>query len=331
MSQNNIAIIGITSWGVTLSNLFLKNGLNVTLMTRSDKESTSIKKSRKLPHNTDYIINEQIIISNNYEKVISNSKIIILAVPSTSINKNVDRIKKYINDQNIIMSAIKGFDPITKQTISNYILNNVNISKENIGVLSGPNISKEIYQGLPSSTVIGLEKKYENYVRNTLNSNIFRVYSTNDILGVELGGAIKNIMAIGAGVIDEFKLGSNAMSSYITRSLYEMKKIGKAMGAKESTFNGNSGMGDLITTCFNKSSRNHQLGVSLAKGVSLNEAEQKINGVIEGIHTTKILCEIISDKKIETPIIDQINNVLFFGKDPKLAIKDLLNRKDVKE
>ena len=185
MSQNNITIIGITSWGVTLSNLFIKNGLNVYLLARSDKESTAINKSRELTHNSDYIINEQIVISNDYEKVINNSKIIILAVPSTSINKNVNRITKYINDQNIILSATKGFEPVTKQTISNYILNNVNISKENIGVLSGPNISKEIYQGLPSSTVIGLEKKYENYVRNTLNSNIFRVYSTNDILGVE--------------------------------------------------------------------------------------------------------------------------------------------------
>ena len=114
MSQNNIAIIGITSWGVTLSNLFIKNGLNVSMLSRSDKESRAINKSRKLPHNTDYIINEQIVISNNYEKVISNSKIIILAVPSTSINKNVDRIKKYINDQNIILSATKGFEPVTK-------------------------------------------------------------------------------------------------------------------------------------------------------------------------------------------------------------------------
>jgi len=331
MTLNKIAILGITSWGVTLANLLSENSNDVILLSRNSDENNLIIKTRYIQRDITYKLNKNISISNDYKKVISEAKIILLVVPSYSIEKNIMKISDFLSNDQIIVSATKGFEYNSKKTISQYILDKTNMNKKNIGVISGPNISSEIYQGLPSSTVIGINKIHETYLRNVFNSNKFRAYSSNDIIGIEMGGILKNIFAIGAGIINEYNLGTNAMASYITRSLHEITNLASIFGSKKDTFYGNSGLGDLITTCFNTNSRNHRLGMFLAKGTNLENAKKSIEGVVEGVQTTKIIQEILLKDISKYPITNEVYNVLFKNKNPKIAINDLMSREDTSE
>lgn len=331
MKQNKIAILGITSWGITLGNLLSENSNNVTLLSRNSDETNFIRKKRQIRRSIIYKINKEISISNDYQKEISEANIIILVVPSYSIKANMLKISNFLSNDQIIISATKGFEYNSKKTISQYILESTKINKINIGVISGPNISSEIYKGLPSSTVIGIDKKHASYVRNIFNSNKFRAYSSNDVIGIEMGGILKNIFAIGAGIIHEYNLGTNAMASYITRSLYEITKLSHLFSTNKSTFYGNSGLGDLITTCFNINSRNHKLGNLLARGMNFEIATQNIQGVVEGIQTTKIIQELLSNDIYKYPITNEVYKVLFQNKNPLNGINDLMNREATTE
>jgi len=327
----NISVIGSTSWGVTLSNILVKNTENLTILLRNSEEEEKINHERLINRKIIYKLNKNINTSSNYEKTIEKSQLIVLAVPSYSIKKNIEKINKFLSKDKIIISAIKGFEQDSKKTISQYLIEKTNVDKKNIGVISGPNISIEIYNGLPATTVIGIDKSIEEKIRKLFNSEKFRAYSSNDILGIEIGGVLKNIYAIGAGIIQEYKLGTNSMASYITRSLNEMIGIILSFGGKEKTVFGNSGLGDLITTCFNQNSRNNQLGSLLAQGKTIENAKKEIQGTIEGINSTKIIREILKKEKIEAPIINEIYEVLFNNKSPKIGINDLLSREDSKE
>ena len=327
----NISILGSTSWGITLSNILVKNVDNVTILTRDLNEEKRINDERLIKRGKIYKLDNKIKISSNYEKIIEESQIIILAVPSSSIKKNIGRINKFLTIEKIVISAIKGLEQESKKTISQYLFDNTKLKQNNIGVISGPNISSEIYDGLPATTVIGIDKKNEEKIRKIFNSDKFRAYSSNDIIGIEVGGILKNIFAIGAGIIQEYKLGTNSMAAYITRSLNEMKDIITFFGGNEKTIFGNSGLGDLITTCFNPNSRNNQLGSLLARGVDLETAKENITGIIEGINSTRIIKNILLEEKIKAPIINEIYKVLFNGKNPKVGINDLLSRDDSKE
>jgi glycerol-3-phosphate dehydrogenase (NAD(P)+) len=327
----NISILGSTSWGITLSNILVKNVDNVTILTRDLNEEKRINDERLIKRGKIYKLDNKIKISSNYEKIIEESQIIILAVPSSSIKKNIGRINKFLTIEKIVISAIKGLEQESKKTISQYLFDNTKLKQNNIGVISGPNISSEIYDGLPATTVIGIDKKNEEKIRKIFNSDKFRAYSSNDIIGIEVGGILKNIFAIGAGIIQEYKLGTNSMAAYITRSLNEMKNIITFFGGNEKTIFGNSGLGDLITTCFNPNSRNNQLGSLLARGVDLETAKENITGIIEGINSTRIIKNILLEEKIKAPIINEIYKVLFNGKNPKVGINDLLSRDDSKE
>jgi len=327
----NISVIGSTSWGVTLSNILVNNTENLTILVRNSKEEEKINYERSINRKIIYKLNKNIIISSNYEKTIRESQLIVLAVPSSSIKNNIEKVNKFLSKDQIIISAIKGFEQDSKKTISQYLIEKTSIDKKNIGVISGPNISIEIYNGLPATAVIGIDKSLEEKIRKLFNSEKFRAYSSNDIVGIEIGGVLKNIFAIGAGIIQEYKLGTNSMASYITRSLNEMKDIIISFGGKEKTIFGNSGLGDLITTCFNQNSRNNQLGSLLAQGKNIELAKKEIKGTIEGINSTKIIKEILEKEKIEAPIINEIYEVLFNNKSPKIGINDLLSREDSKE
>ncbi|MBK90759.1 MAG: hypothetical protein CL772_06240 [Chloroflexi bacterium] len=327
----NISVIGSTSWGVTLSNILVKNTENLTILVRNSKEEEKINYERSINRKIIYKLNKNIITSSSYEKTIKESQLIVLAVPSSSIKNNIEKINKFLSKDQIIISAIKGFEQDSKKTISQYLIEKTSVDKKNIGVISGPNISIEIYNELPATTVIGIDKSLEEKIRKLFNSEKFRAYSSNDILGIEIGGVLKNIYAIGAGIIQEYKLGTNSMASYITRSLNEMIGIILSFGGKEKTVFGNSGLGDLITTCFNQNSRNNQLGSLLAQGKNIENAKKEIQGTIEGINSTKIIREILKKEKIETPIINEIYEVLFNNKNPKIGINDLLSREDSKE
>ena len=326
-----IAVVGSTSWGITLSNILVENSENLTILARNSEEEEKLNHERSIKRKINYKLNKNITTSSNYKKIIKESQLIILAIPSASIKNNLENISKFLSKEKIIISAIKGFEQDSKKTISQYLIENTNVDKKNIGVISGPNISAEIYEGLPATTVIGIDKRLEEEIRKLFNSEKFRAYSSNDIIGIEIGGILKNIFAIGAGIIQEYNLGTNSMASYITRSLNEMKNIIIFFGGKEKTIFGNSGLGDLITTCFNQNSRNNQLGSLLAKGIHIDSAKKEIKGTIEGINSTKIIKEILNKEKIQAPIINEIYEVLFNDKGPQIGINDLLSREDSKE
>tara|TARA_A100000164_G_C21818431_1_gene729110 strand:+ start:163 stop:1164 length:1002 start_codon:yes stop_codon:yes gene_type:complete len=331
MEKIRISVIGSTSWGITLSNVLSNNVNQVILLSRSNEENKTLNINRSIIRQQNYEINKNVLISNDLKKYITDSNIILLAVPSISIEENINKISKYINNEHIIISAVKGFEYNSRKTISRYILDTLKIPKENIGVISGPNISSEIYENKPASSVIGIDKIHEKKIRNIFNTRNFRTYSSNDVIGIELGGILKNIYAIGAGIISEYNLGTNAMASYITRAIYEITKLSDFFGGENKTFYGNSGLGDLITTCFNQNSRNHKLGSFLAKGLSIEKASKKINGVIEGIQTTKIVKEILDNKIKEFPITNEIYKVLFLNKEPMSGINDLMSRENTTE
>tara|TARA_Y100000768_G_C23942509_1_gene665832 strand:+ start:529 stop:1527 length:999 start_codon:yes stop_codon:yes gene_type:complete len=328
---NTISIVGATSWGVTLANVLVKNIKNINIIVRDKKEEENISISRSIIRGEIYKLDKNIIISSDYKKTIKDSNLIIFAVPSSSIEYNIEKLNPFISKDQILISAIKGFEKKSKKTISQYLIEKTNVDKKNIGVISGPNISLEIYNGLPATTVIGIDSELEGKLRKLFNTEKFRVYSSNDIIGIEIGGVLKNIFAIGAGIIQEYKLGTNSMASYITRSLNEMKEIITFFGGEEKTIFGNSGLGDLITTCFNHNSRNNQLGSLLAQGRDLESAKKEIKGIIEGINSTKTIKELLVNEKIEAPIINEIYKVLFNNKSPKIGINDLLSRVDSKE
>ena len=331
MKQNKVTVVGSTSWGITLCNILSENVDKLFLLSRNDEENKNLNRARYISRNQKFNIEKNIIISNFAEEIISESNIIIIAVPSANIEENIDRICNYITEDHVIISAVKGFENNTKKTISRYILEKLSIPEENIGVISGPNISLEIYKNKPATSVIGISPIHENNIRRIFNTNSFRAYSSNDVLGIELGGILKNIFAIGAGIIFEYNLGTNSMASYITRSLYEITKLSKYFGGEIKTFYGNSGLGDLITTCFNENSRNNKLGRLIAQEKNLEVALESIDGVVEGIQTTKIIKEILGEKIIEFPITNEIYKVLFQEKNPMEGITDLMSRENTNE
>ena len=330
----NIVIIGAGSWGTTLSVMLAQKGHNIKIWTRSKKIFNDILKNGK---NTKYtgslIIPDNVAPFTNEENKFTSADIVIFAVPSHTLR---EVIKKFYNKLLSSCKTIRGIINVAKgiEIGTNLRLSQVmeqSIPEElktKIAVLSGPNIAVEVAKKLPSVTVISSSNfKLLKYLQPILSTEYFRVYTNKDIVGVEIGGAVKNIIAIAAGISDGLGYGANTKASLITRGLYELSKFGIKLGANPLTFSGAAGMGDLIVTCISKYSRNRKVGERIGKGEKVCDIIESMYMVAEGVKTTKAVYEMSKKMNIELPITECVYEIIYKELNPAKSVKKLMGRK----
>ncbi|HUS04220.1 MAG TPA: NAD(P)H-dependent glycerol-3-phosphate dehydrogenase [Dehalococcoidia bacterium] len=295
-------IIGNTTWGNTLAALLSSKGVEVRLWARSQVEAEGL--NRKL-----YSYSS----TSRIEEALKGSDLVIWVVPSQKLRQNVALAKDYLTNLMLLVSAAKGLEVDSGKRMSQVMAEEIAPAlKQHICVLSGPNLAREIALGLPAASMVAAQDiTVAERVRDLMGSPEFSLFTTDDVIGVELGGALKNIVALGAGMIDGLNLGDNAKAAFVTWSWAEVISSGVALGAKSSTFYGLAGLGDLMATCASTLSRNHYVGYELAKGRSLKEITASMSQVAEGVNTAMAVHQIIQKLNLQTPIINLIYQVLF--------------------
>ncbi len=325
-----LGIVGAGSWGTALAKLLSQNFKEVVIWARDKETVRQINTERvnrryfpkeKLPKN--------IHATESLDFTFEETDIVIIVIPTQSIRNLLKKLKNKKVDKPVI-SASKGIEINSLKLVSDVILDVLNIYKENIFALSGPSFAKEVIKGLPTAIVLGGDICKGREIQRLLSSETFRVYTNQDIIGVEIGGAIKNVIAIATGISDGLGLGNNARASLITRGLHEMKKVALAYGGKSETLYGLSGMGDLVLTATGNLSRNRTFGIHIGRGLSIDEALKKVGQVVEGVETVKAVKKIQKKYSIELPISETVYRVLYEGLSPKEAVK-ILMRRELKE
>lgn len=325
-----IAIVGTTAWGITLGLVLAHKGLEVRLWARTEEEAEKLNSkgidTHLLPGLT---FPPQLKVTSSLKDSLAQVSAVILAVPSQSMRQNIKLVKDHLRGSMLIVSVAKGLEVSSNKRMSQVIAEEVDPSfHANICVLSGPNLAKEIVSNLPASAVVAAEdERVARKAQRLLTAPNFSVYTNNDVIGVELGGALKNVIALGAGMVDGLGYGDNAKAAFITRGLTEMAALGVALGASPLTLSGLAGLGDLIATCASPLSRNHYVGVELAKGRPLEEITASMAGVAEGVSTTAAVWDIIQKLKLEMPITERIYQVLYNDADARQVITELLGAK----
>ncbi len=324
--KNNVAIIGAGSMGTALSILLSKNGKNVKLWSPFLEESDMINNQHEHIQRLPGVkIPENVSCTTDLEEAIKDSKVVVMAVPAQTTRVNAKEISKYVNRDNIIVCCSKGLEESTRMVLSDVIKEE--IKESDVVILSGPSHAEEIAKGIPTTVVAACEKKKTaEFIQDLFMSPVFRVYTNPDVLGVELGGALKNIIALCAGISDGLGYGDNTKAALMTRGITEISRLGVALGAKSQTFSGLTGIGDLIVTCTSVHSRNRRAGILIGQGKSVQEALDEVKMVVEGVATTKPAYELSKSLNVSMPITTEAYNVLFMGKDPKKAVKDLMMR-----
>ena len=322
-----VCIIGTTSWGTTLGVMLARRGIDVALWARTEEEA------KKLTHDSQnkarlpgIAFPEGLMAVSDIGEALRDVSLVILAVPSQTMRQNVQVIKGDLSSGVPILSAAKGFEKDSAKRMSQVIAEEMGTKHSSqIGVLSGPNLSREIAKGLPAATVIAAHNgDVSGRSHDIMHSQSFHVYTSDDVVGVELGGALKNIIALGAGMVDGLGYGDNAKAAYMSHGLTEIASLGVALGAKPLTFLGLAGLGDLLATCESTLSRNHTLGVGLAKGRSLSELMTSIGSAVEGVPTTAAALKLARQLEVKMPITERIYQVLYEGLSPKQAMAELI-------
>ena len=321
-----IGVIGAGSWGTALSMLTYNNGHQVTIWSIIESEVEMLKTKRqhesKLPG---VILPEEIDITSNLKDAMEDKDVLILAVPSPFTRSTAHMMKDFIKAGQIIVNVAKGIEEETLFTLSDII--EEEMPPANVAVLSGPSHAEEVGKGLPTTCVVGAHtQKTAEYLQNIFMSPVFRVYTSPDILGIELGGALKNVIALAAGTADGLGYGDNTKAALITRGIAEITRLGTEMGAKMETFCGLTGIGDLIVTCASVHSRNRKAGFLIGKGYTMQEAMDEVKMVVEGVYSAKAAMGLAKKYQVEIPIIEQVNKVLFEGKNAAEAVKELMIR-----
>jgi glycerol-3-phosphate dehydrogenase (NAD(P)+) len=333
MKYSGVGIIGAGNWGTTLA-LYLKaRGVSVTLF---EPVRERVKNLIKLKENKEFLpghkIPEDIVITSDPNELVINSDFVFFILPSNVLKEVTIDFAKYIDENKIIASFTKGVDPDKLLRMSEIIVNEIPSQKGKIVAVSGPSIAREVIKGVPTSLVAASANANKaEMLQKRLSSDKMRVYTSSDIVGVELGGAFKNVYAIAAGICDGMNLGMNAKAALITRSIAELSLLGEKMGGKRETFAGLSGIGDLIVTSFSPYSRNRTVGEKLGKGDKLDDILSETVEVVEGIRTTKSICKLSDKYKINMPVAREVHSVLYENKNPFDSMKDLMKRELKKE
>ncbi|MGN1300807.1 MAG: NAD(P)H-dependent glycerol-3-phosphate dehydrogenase [Clostridia bacterium] len=327
--MKNIAIIGSGTWGVALAIHLAKAGNNIKMWSFSEEEANAINVERKCKFLPEAIIGENITCYTDMKTVIEGSEMILHVTPSKFVRETIKKYKDYVTNQPIIMCA-KGFEADTLCTLSQII--EQEMPKAKYGIFSGPSHAEEVSIGIPTAIVIASkDKDVQNMVQETFMNEKMRVYTSDDVIGVELGGALKNIIAFCAGIATEINLGDNSFAALITRGLVEITRLGMAMGGQHDTFYGLSGLGDLIVTCMSEHSRNRRAGRLIGKGYTVDQARQEIGMVIESIDNIEVAYALAKKYNIEMPIVNAVYDVLYNHLDPRDAVTMLMTREKKSE
>ncbi|HAX61035.1 MAG TPA: glycerol-3-phosphate dehydrogenase [Elusimicrobia bacterium] len=322
-----IAVIGAGAWGATIAQHLNKNGHQITLW-EFDKSRLEYLKNRRHPLFFPHVkLSKNIVLTNALAQAAAKKDIIILAVPSQTMRDTAKKIKKYINKNQIFVIVSKGIEIKTGKLLSEVIKEELNlIAPKNIVVLSGPSFAKEVVQELPTTMVSAGAQKNSEIIQKVFSTPFLRIYTNSDIIGVEIGGAVKNVIAIAAGISYGMGLGDNSAAAIITRGLVEVARLGVKLGAKKETYAGLTGMGDLVMTAFSENSRNRNFGELVGSGQTVKNALKKIGMVVEGMATTEAVVKLSKKLKIEMPITNEVYKIIFKNKSPKKAILSLMTR-----
>ena len=330
----NIAVLGAGSWGTALSVLLCKNGHNVSLWEFFKERAEKIDATRLNPEFLPGVeIPQQIEISSDLNKTVSEKDVIIIVVPSHIVRSVGEKLTRLSLPDCLIVSASKGIENDTLLRMTEVIRNTIPaVDRDNIAVLSGPSHAEEVGKGLPTVVVAASSSTATACTLQEIFMNpSFRVYTNSDVVGVELGGSFKNVIAVAAGISDGVGFGDNTKAALLNRGIVEIIRLGVAMGADKHTFAGLTGMGDLIVTCTSKFSRNRYLGEQIGKGKKLKKVTRGMVQVAEGIRTTRSVYDLSRKYRIDMPISTEVYRVLFKNKDPKQAVYDLMTRDPKKE
>ena len=326
-TNTKVAVLGGGSFGTVLANIAASNGYKVSLWVRDSEQALRINsEGANSSYHPELQLSPNILASEKLEDVMESSSVVFIATPSVIFETIMERIKPMIEEGSHIISCTKGIKLNPFRSMSDIISMNIDSKKNHVGVLSGPNLAREIAENKIAGTVIASSSnELIRDVKSTLSSDTFKVYSSNDLQGVELAGALKNIYAIICGMADSLNVGENAVGLILTRSMAEMSRFAVAKGANPITFLGLSGMGDLVATCTSGLSRNYQLGSNLGQGMSLQESKDKVGQVAEGIRTLDVIKEESKDLGINMPLVDSLYNIIYQKHPPKTLIDDLVN------
>lgn len=326
-----VGVLGAGSWGTALSVLLHDNGHQVTIWSIDENEVKMLDEKRehelKLPG---VKLADDMTITGDLETAIREKDFLVLTVPSPFTRATARKMKPYVADGQIIVDVAKGIEESTLMTLSRQI--EEEIPQADVAVLSGPSHAEEVGRKLPTTCVIGAKtRKTAEYLQSMFISRVFRVYTSPDILGIELGGSLKNVIALAAGIADGLGYGDNTKAALITRGIAEISRLGVKMGGKIESFTGLTGIGDLIVTCASVHSRNRKAGFLIGQGKSVREAMDEVQMVVEGVYSAKAAAKLAKKYDVSMPIVEEVNKVLFEGKSPAQAVDDLMQRESRSE
>lgn len=320
-----VSVLGGGTWGIALALLLYNNGNDVTIWSAVPSEYEMLNNTHehrmlpglKLPEDMHFTMDETTAVEGK--------DLVVMAVASSFTRATAARFAKYIAKDQKIVNVAKGIEESTLMTLSEII--EQEIPQADVSVLSGPSHAEEVSRGLPTTIVVGSKSKATaEYIQNLFMSEVFRVYISPDILGIELGGSLKNVVALAAGIADGLGYGDNTKAALITRGITEIARLGTAMGGKFETFCGLTGIGDLIVTCASMHSRNRRAGILIGQGKTMQEAMAEVQMVVEGVYSAKAAMALAQKYNVQIPIIEQVNAVLFDGKSADQAVKELMLR-----
>ena len=321
-----ISVIGAGSWGIALALLLSKNGHQVNVWSIMEDEIKMLNEKRehvdKLPG---IKLPDSMTFTTDLEQSVKGKDLLVLAVPSPFTRSTSKSMSTFVEEGQLIVNVAKGVEEATLMTLSEII--EQEIPQANVAVLSGPSHAEEVGRGIPTTCVVGAKtKKIAEYIQEIFMSQVFRVYTSPDILGIELGGALKNVVALAAGAADGLGYGDNTKAALITRGITEISRLGVKMGGKYETFAGLTGIGDLIVTCASVHSRNRKAGFLIGKGYTMDEAMKEVKMVVEGVYSAKAAMKLAEKYQVSMPIVEQVNLVLFENKPADEAVRDLMLR-----
>lgn len=329
--MSKVSLLGAGSWGTALAILLANNGHEVMIWSALKDEADMLIHNREHKDRLPGVkLPDSIQITMNLEEACRDKDLIVFSVASPYVRSTAKLASAYIRDEQVIVNVAKGIEETTLSTLSEILKEE--LPKADIAVLSGPSHAEEVSKGIPTTVVIGAESKgTAHMIQDIFMSENFRVYTSPDIIGIELGGSLKNVIALAAGIVDGLEYGDNTKAALMTRGIAEMSRLGVAMGGKLETFSGLSGVGDLIVTCTSKHSRNRNAGYLMGQGYTMKEAMDEVKQVVEGVYSAKAALGLANKFNISMPIVEQINKVLFENKSARQAVLDLLLRDKTRE
>ena len=321
-----VSVLGAGSWGIALANVLASNGHDVTVWSALKDEIEMLNENRehltKLPG---VKLPETMIFTDSLEEAMKEKVLLVMAVPSSFVRKTASQMKEFYSLGQVIVNVAKGIEEATLMTMSEVISDEIKDAK--IAVLSGPSHAEEVGRAIPTTIIAGAAKKETaEFVQNIFMNDVFRVYTSPDVTGIEVGAALKNVVALAAGIADGLGYGDNTKAALITRGMAEITRLGVAMGGDAETFYGLSGIGDLIVTCASMHSRNRRAGILIGQGKTMDEAMAEVKMVVEGVFSAKAAMKLARKYNVSMPIVESVNAVLFENEPATTRVKDLMLR-----